>query len=204
MKRSLVSKKFLRNAAIVLAIAVVAYVVMYGVKEGFQDKSEVIEYIKIASNIDASSSGYIIQKPSSAKKLINVELYTWNHTKKSWDIQKPADLIRGLWDLSTITYKDKSSCAKDKLTIPTGKLNTIQLIKDCSPEQSKKITVNGANQRETALDLSNKEFIYVKYPGKAINVPNWSTIKSAPAGTEGVDKKAITKEANLAIKYIFE
>jgi hypothetical protein len=38
MKRGapLFSKKFLRNAAIVLAIAVVAYVVMYGVQEGFQ------------------------------------------------------------------------------------------------------------------------------------------------------------------------
>lgn len=38
MKRAaaLFSKKFLRNAAIVLAIAVVAYVVMYGVREGFQ------------------------------------------------------------------------------------------------------------------------------------------------------------------------
>lgn len=33
---NLFSKKFLRNAAIVLVIAVVAYVVMYGVKEGFQ------------------------------------------------------------------------------------------------------------------------------------------------------------------------
>jgi hypothetical protein len=45
------SKKMLRNAAIVLAIAIVAYVVMYGVREGFQETATVLDALPTGPNI---------------------------------------------------------------------------------------------------------------------------------------------------------
>jgi hypothetical protein len=83
MKRGapLFSKKFLRNAAIVLVIAVVAYVVMYGVREGFQAASNankgeytfnVKEYTKTGSNI------YSIPALDYKDKTIkDIKVYVW-------------------------------------------------------------------------------------------------------------------------------
>ena len=78
---NLFSKKFLRNAAIVLVIAVVAYVVMYGVKEGFQAASDankgehtfnINKYTKQGSNI------YSIPASDYTNKIIkDIKVYVW-------------------------------------------------------------------------------------------------------------------------------
>jgi hypothetical protein len=79
MKRSLVSKKFLRNAAIVLVIAVVAYVVMYGVKEGFQADNTVTKYINVSDttiNDGVAKSGNIYKLTGAppGKKLVAFDM----------------------------------------------------------------------------------------------------------------------------------
>ncbi len=77
MKRvaPLFSKKFLRNAAIVLALGFVAYIVMYGVREGFQAKTSVF-YLRDA---DVSSAGYTIptQHFKGMGPLKGINIYVW-------------------------------------------------------------------------------------------------------------------------------
>jgi hypothetical protein len=84
MKRgsALFSKKFLRNAAIVLAIAVVAYVVMYGVKEGFQADNESKDTTpkEYKFNVYTNLSTKPINIPKSdytGKTIKNIKLEVW-------------------------------------------------------------------------------------------------------------------------------
>ena len=201
MKRAapLFSKKFLRNAAIVLVIAVVAYVVMYGVKEGFQAAGDsLVEYMDITTNTEASSNGIIVEVPSGKTKLTGVEFHTW--MKDKWVKQTSlSNQAASVWELSTIAHRPKTTCAADKLKMPKGEINNIQQIKDCDIMASKNVKVSGKMMRENKLD-SLKNFVYIKYPGKAF-VYDWN--KNSTTTTSGINAESIGKNANLAIKYMF-
>jgi hypothetical protein len=79
MKRGapLFSKKFLRNAAIVLVIAVVAYVVMYGVREGFQASSTTVTQFAAVGNKGSAGDSIAITTMPAGKRLTDVKLFTY-------------------------------------------------------------------------------------------------------------------------------
>ena len=83
-------KKVVRNAAIVLAIALVAYVVMYGVREGFQtDNTVLTEYINVADTTSANKTGvtgntFQLQKfPKLHKRLVDFKVSFYTPAKQN-------------------------------------------------------------------------------------------------------------------------
>jgi hypothetical protein len=110
MKRSLVSKKFLRNAAIVLAIAVVAYVAIYGVKEGFQDDNTKEEsnntVTKMAIYNTPANPGTIILEKKDFKPgvLKNIRFYVWGPATSDGGIgwKERTSELQEAWGLNTL------------------------------------------------------------------------------------------------------
>lgn len=104
MKRGgLVSKAFLRNAAIVLVIAVVAYVVMYGVKEGFQADNTVTKMVTYSTPADPGTV-ILDKKEFKSGVLKNIRFFVWGPATADggagWK-ERTTELQRA-WGLNTL------------------------------------------------------------------------------------------------------
>ena len=200
MKRSgLVSKKFLRNAAIVLVIAVVAYVVMYGVKEGFQGISvgtnDVIRYATVSST-NASTLGINLPKsayPSGTTKITGMKFYAWGPALKpakpaGWvQISRPAAQGSSTWQVLSIGEKTNASCDESKRDTTDGHVDS-SAVSNCK--------FNTATPKFELTKLENS--IYIKYAPK---MTQWGT--SYPTTNTGLDTKDRGASTNLAVVYSF-
>jgi hypothetical protein len=195
------SKKFLRNAAIVLAIAVVAYVVMYGVKEGFQGVSlgtnEVIEYATVTSS-NVSTLGINLPMtayPSGISKLTGMKFYAWGPAlmpakPAGWvQITKPTTQASSTWQILSIGDKTNPKCNEQMRDETKGHVDASAL-SQCKQNFTSKPTI-------FALDDIAKS-IYIKFAPK---MTQWGA--SYPKTDTGIDTKKRGASANLAVVYKF-
>jgi hypothetical protein len=87
------SRKVVRNAAIVLAIALVAYVVMYGVREGFQNESSIREYKFDVYKTLSSNPLLIPEKDYKDKTIKNIKLEVWAPATAGASTSTPKEYI---------------------------------------------------------------------------------------------------------------
>jgi hypothetical protein len=198
MKRGapLFSKKFLRNAAIVLVIAVVAYVVMYGVREGFQASKEVVRYAKVTKE-NASTLSLNLPRsefPAGTTRLTGMKFYGWGPAltsptnKTGWsEITRPAAQSSSTWQVLTLGDATNKNCIETDRDSIDGHI-------DASKVAQCKFS---AADNKFALKTLNKS-IYIKY------APKMTQFNTTYSGTSKGIKSESISDSNLAVVYTFE
>ncbi len=194
-------KKVVRNAAIVLAIALVAYVVMYGVREGFQQgittikENELVRYANITST-NVSTYGMNLPKsafPPGKTKLSGLRAYIWGEAMpidggKRWVQITPNMRSKpSQWDVITVGDPKNPRCNITKRNVDGDVASTD--LAQCDFKAS-------PNNSLTLSKLLGS--IYIKM---AARMTTWGrSYKTTP---NGLQNESIPS-ANLAVVFTFE
>ena len=212
MKRGspLFSKKFLRNAAIVLVIAVVAYVVMYGVKEGFQGTN--MDVVVLGTPGSLQSKGVNVTIPAGAKVLETIKYEVWKPAVKGAAQTEEKVFVEVPYGtFGVAASKDAKKLQIGQTQLGLGGILDIGQMKVSATGKPGKLSIPVCRSDNKTKCGGGKQMPYNLEGEKAIQIGNaafaantWGNLDNNKVYTEPAKDGKPEQKGNLRITFVFK